>query len=145
MFMGEYRHALDDKGRLFIPARFREELGAPSVVAKGLDGCLFLFPRASWQRLQDDLAHLPLTRSDARAFMRFLLAGAAEVEPDRQGRIGVPTPLREHAALVREAVVVGVGDRVEVWAQDRWEAYSREAAQAFERIAEELASPGVGA
>lgn len=145
MFMGEYRHALDDKGRLFIPARFREELGTPSVVAKGLDGCLFLFPQSSWQRLQAQLAHLPLTRSDARAFMRFLLAGAAEVEPDRQGRIGVPPPLREHAALEREAVVVGVGDRVEVWSQGRWASYSSEAAEAFERIAEELATPEVGA
>jgi len=120
MFMGEYNHTIDPKGRIIIPAKFREDLGEQFVVTKGLDGCLFVYEEQEWRTFEDKLKTLPLNSKDARNFVRFFLAGAAYVEVDKQGRILLPTVLREFAELEKEAVLVGVASRVEIWSKERW-------------------------
>ncbi|WP_018132735.1 division/cell wall cluster transcriptional repressor MraZ [Effusibacillus pohliae] len=138
MFMGEYQHSIDDKGRLIIPAKFREELGAGFVVTRGLDHCLFVYPRKEWETLEAKLKSLPLTSSDARAFVRFFFSGASECDLDKQGRVLIPSTLREYAKLERDCVVIGVSNRVEIWAKEAWESYSNDAADSFAAIAEKL-------
>jgi MraZ protein len=138
MFMGEYRHSLDDKGRLIIPSKFREGLGASFVVTRGLDHCLFAYTRSEWSLLEQKLKSLPFTRADARAFTRFFFSGAIEVELDKQGRISLPAHLREFAKLEKECVVIGVSNRVEIWSRDNWESYYASSEQSFNEIAEKL-------
>jgi len=138
MFMGEYRHSLDDKGRLTIPSKFRDGLGTSFVVTRGLDHCLFAFPRSEWSHLEQKLKSLPFTRADARAFTRFLFSGAIEVELDKQGRINLPAHLREFAQLEKDCVVIGVSNRVEIWSKDNWESYYANSEQSFNEIAEKL-------
>jgi len=138
MFMGEYRHSLDDKGRLIIPSKFRGELGASFVVTRGLDHCLFAYPRSEWSHLEEKLKSLPFTRADARAFTRFFFSGAIEVELDKQGRISLPAHLREFAQLEKDCVVIGVSTRVEIWSKENWESYYAESEQSFNEIAEKL-------
>ncbi|MBM7867511.1 division/cell wall cluster transcriptional repressor MraZ [Heliobacterium gestii] len=138
MFMGEYQHAIDPKGRLFVPARLRESLGEAFVATKGLDGCLFVYPKDEWKQLEEKLKALPFTRSDARAFQRFFFSGAGECEVDKQGRILVPAHLREHAGLEKDVVIIGAGARVEIWSQERWKAYNEQAAPSYEEVAEKL-------
>lgn len=121
MFMGEYNHTIDAKGRLIIPAKFREQLGEEFVITKGMDGCLFVYPFEAWQEFEDKLKALPLTvNKEARKFSRFFLAGAATVELDKQGRALVPATLREFAGLDKEVVLAGVLDRIEIWDKDKW-------------------------
>lgn len=120
MFMGEYNHTIDAKGRLIIPSRLREALGDEFVVTKGLDGCLFAYPKEEWSVFEEKLGALPLTNSNARKFSRFFLAGAAIAELDKQGRILIPPVLREFAELEKEVVLVGVSRRVEIWSKERW-------------------------
>ena len=120
MFMGEYRHTVDPKGRLIIPSKFREELGETFVVTKGLDGCLFVFSDEEWKAFEIKLKSLPLTNKNARQFTRFFLAGAADVELDKQGRILIPSVLREFASLQKDVVFVGVGSRIEIWSKESW-------------------------
>jgi len=136
--MGEYLHALDEKGRLTIPAKFREQLGPRFVLTRGLDRCLFAYPADEWKLLEQRLKALPLMKADARAFARFFFSGATECEPDRQGRILIPAALCEYAGLKRECAVIGVSNRVEIWSKESWEAYSRESEESFDRIAESL-------
>ncbi len=136
--MGEYQHALDDKGRLTIPARFRDGLGATFVMTRGLDPCLFVYPLPEWQTLAAKLKQLPLTRADARAFVRFFFSGATECELDRQGRVLIPPGLREYAQLEKECVVLGVSNRVEIWSQRLWASQQAEAAANFAALAEGL-------
>jgi len=138
MFMGEHRHAVDDKGRLFIPARFRDGLGPRFVVTRGLDRCVFAYAPGVWERMQTRLEGLPFTQANARAFTRYFLSGAAEVEPDRQGRILLPQPLREYAGLEKDSVVIGVGDRVEIWAENLWTEYVANTSSQAEEVAEHL-------
>lgn len=121
MFMGEYNHAIDTKGRLIIPAKFRESLGDEFVVTKGLDGCLFVYPITEWKAFEEKLRTLPLTNKDARKFSRFFLAGAATCDVDKQGRILVPAVLREFAQLEKDVVLVGVLSRIEIWSKAKWE------------------------
>lgn len=120
MFMGEYNHTIDAKGRLIVPARFREVLGEEFVVTKGLDGCLFVYPNTEWQAFEAKLQTLPLTNKNARQFTRFFLAGAASCEVDKQGRILLPQVLREFAGLEKEVVLVGVASRIEIWSKEHW-------------------------
>lgn len=120
MFMSEYNHSIDAKGRVIVPAKFREALGEEFVVTKGLDGCLFVFPNDEWKAFEEKLKSLPMSNKDARQFVRFFLAGAATVEVDKQGRILLPNGLREFAYLEKDVVVVGVGNRVEIWDKNRW-------------------------
>lgn len=145
MFMGEYQHTIDSKGRLFIPARFREGLGERFVLTKGLDGCLFAYPPQEWINLENKMRALPFTRSDVRAFVRFFFAGASECEVDKQGRVLIPANLRKHAALEKDVVIIGVSSRVEIWALEQWEKYNQEAAASVEQIAEKIVDfdPGI--
>ena len=121
MFMGEYNHTIDAKGRLIVPAKFREILGDNFIVTKGLDGCLFVYPNDEWTRFEEKLKSLPLTNKNARQFTRFFLAGAAACEVDKQGRILLPQVLREFANLEKDVVLVGVASRIEIWSRERWD------------------------
>lgn len=120
MFMGEYNHSIDTKGRLIIPSRFREELGDDFVVTKGLDGCLFVFPNNEWQAFEEKLKALPLTNKSARQFARFFVAGATPCELDKQGRILLPQTLREFAGLEKDVVLTGMLNRIEIWSKAKW-------------------------
>lgn len=120
MFMGEYRHTVDPKGRLIIPSRFRGSLGAEFVVTRGLDGCLFVYPMDSWEAYVEELRKLPLTDKNARLFTRFIIAGAATCELDRQGRILLPVTLREFAGIDKDVLLAGMLDHIEIWNEERW-------------------------
>ena len=126
MFTGEYRHTVDEKGRLAVPARFRAQLDGGAVVARWLDECLAIFPKAAWDDLATKVRGLPITDPAARNFQRYLFAGAFDVDLDRQGRVLVPQGLRQFAGLEGEAVVVGSLDHAEIWAPTRWDGYRKE-------------------
>lgn len=136
--MGEYQHSVDAKGRLIVPAKFREALGETFVVTRGLDNCLFGYPMNEWRKLEEKLKGLPMTKKDTRAFARFFFSGATEVEIDKQGRINIPSTLITHAHLEKECVVLGVSNRIEIWAKDAWEIYFNESEQSFNEIAENM-------
>ena len=121
MFMGEYNHTIDAKGRLIIPAKFREVLGDEFVVTKGMDGCLFVFDNSEWQVFAEKLRSLPMIDKEVRQFTRFFLAGAASVEVDKQGRILLPSVLRDFSGITKDTVLIGVGSRIEIWSRERWE------------------------
>ena len=121
MFMGEYNHTIDAKGRLIIPSKFRESLGDEFVVTKGMDGCLFVYDNEEWKKFEEKLLSLPMMDKQVRQFTRYFLAGAASVEVDKQGRILIPSVLREFADITNDAVLVGVGSRIEIWSRERWE------------------------
>lgn len=120
MFMGEYSHSIDEKGRLIIPSKFRFELGEKFVLTRGLDGCLCVYPQSEWNILEEKLRSLPLTNKNARTITRFLVSGAAACELDKQGRILVPNALREYAGLEKDVVVTGNLERIEIWDKTRW-------------------------
>lgn len=141
MFMGEYNHTIDAKGRLIIPSKFREALGDEFVVTKGLDGCLFVFDGTEWSAFEEKLKSLPITNKDARQFVRFFLAGAASVEVDKQGRILVPNVLREFGGLSKDVTLIGVGSRIEIWDKARYEGTS--SYEDMEEIAEHMAELGL--
>lgn len=143
MFIGEYQHTLDDKGRIIIPSKFREELGEVFVMTKGLDNCLFVYPKSEWIILEDKLKTLPLTNRDARAFVRFFFSGASECVLDKQGRVLVPPNLREHSKLDKEAVVIGVSTRMEIWSKNEWDAYNDDDNLSYDSIAENMAALGI--
>ena len=142
MFMGEYNHTIDAKGRLIVPSKFREALGDTFVVTKGLDGCLFVYDNKEWNAFEEKLKSLPLTNKEARQFVRFFLAGAAEVEVDKQGRILIPNVLREFAGLAKDVALVGVGSRIEIWSRERFE--DTAAFDDMDEIAEHMAELGLG-
>lgn len=143
MFMGEYQHSLDAKGRLIIPAKFREELGEIAVMTRGLDNCLFLFPMPEWKVLEEKLKTLPLTKATARQFVRFFFSGATECEFDKQGRIMIPPSLRDYAGVDKDVVVIGVSNRIEIWSRQRWEDYMQQAESAYAEIAENIVELGI--
>ena len=120
MFMGEYSHSIDAKGRLIVPAKLREQLGGEFVITKGLDGCLFIYPISEWESIEEKFRTMPPNK-ETRKFFRFFVAGAQTVEFDKQGRILIPGTLREHAGLKKDVVLAGVINRVEVWDKARWE------------------------
>lgn len=136
--MGEFHHTIDAKGRMIMPAKFRQELGATFILTRGMDGCLFGYPMAKWQQLEAKLDQLPLTKKDARAFVRFFYAAAAEQESDKQGRINIAQPLIDFAHLEKNCVVVGVSDRIEIWDEARWQAFNEKAEANFDDISENL-------
>lgn len=141
MFMGEYNHTVDPKGRLIVPAKFREQLGAEFVVTKGLDGCLFVYPMDEWQSMEEKFRSIPGTSKDARKFSRFFFAGAAQTELDKQGRVLLPPVLRDYAALEKDVVLVGVLNRVEIWNRDRWQENTYDEDE-MDDIAEHMAEMG---
>ncbi|RHW66625.1 transcriptional regulator MraZ [Clostridium botulinum] len=124
MFIGEYNHGLDTKNRIIIPAKFREELGKNFVLTKGLDGCLYVYPKSQWEVLQKKLETLPLTNKNARAFVRFFFSGAHELELDKQGRTLIPQNLLEYGQIQKEIVSIGVSNRIEIWSKEKWEEYN---------------------
>lgn len=138
MLMGQFQHTLDTKGRLIIPAKFRDQLGNKFIITWGLDGCLFGYPLGEWALLEQKLKALPLTKRDARAFVRLMYSSATECELDRQGRINIPQVLRNYAHLTKKCMVIGVANRFEIWDEDRWTSYSQVTADDFDKIAEEL-------
>ena len=138
MFMGEYQHSIDAKGRMIVPAKFRELLGETFVLTRGLDQCIFGYPMDEWRKLEQKLKGLPMTNKDARAFARFFFSGATEVELDKQGRINIPSTLINHANLEKECIVLGVSSKIEIWAKDAWSSYFEESSESFNEIAENL-------
>ena len=143
MFMGEYRHSIDTKGRLIIPAKFRDGLAGKCVLTRGLDGCLFGYHMEASQILDEMLNQLTLTKRDARAFVRFFYSAATESEFDKQGRVNIPQSLRTHAGVDKKCVIVGVSNRFEIWSEDRWQEFSDSAEENFDDIAENMIDFGL--
>ena len=143
MFMGEYHHNIDDKNRLIIPSKFRDELGEEFIITRGIDACLFVYSKSNWQKIVDKLETLPFTKKDARNFNRFFLSGATAVELDKQGRAGISQTLTNYAALDKECVVIGVGDRLEIWAKENWDNFYNSAKDNMSDIAENLFDGGL--
>ncbi|AZU61422.1 division/cell wall cluster transcriptional repressor MraZ [Neobacillus mesonae] len=138
MFMGEYHHSIDNKGRLIVPSKFRDDLGEMFIITRGLDQCLFGYPLSEWKLIEDKLKALPLTKKDARAFTRFFFSGATESELDKQGRINIPAPLLQYAKLDKECVILGVSNRIEIWSKQIWEDYFAQSEDSFAEIAENM-------
>lgn len=142
MFYGEYEHALDRKGRLILPAKFREVAKANYIekffVTRGLDGCLFMFAEDEWRVQEQKFKSMPFTKSEARRFGRLYFSGACEVACDRQGRILLPRNLKEFAGIAKEVVLVGVSNRIEIWARNRWREFYESSRELFEEVAEKL-------
>lgn len=136
--MGEYHHSIDNKGRLIVPSKFRDELGEMFIITRGLDQCLFGYPLSEWELIEEKLKGLPLTKKDARAFTRFFFSGATESELDKQGRINIPAPLLQYAKLEKECVILGVSNRIEIWSKQIWEDYFSESEESFAEIAENM-------
>ncbi len=143
MLLGEYKHNLDSKGRLAVPAKFRKKLSAGAIITRGLDNCLFVFGSKEWETLARKLISLPLGQSNSRAFVRLMLAGASDVLLDKQGRILIPDYLRKYAALKKDAVIAGLYSRVEIWDEKNWERYKKKTEGSSDEIAEKLGELGV--
>lgn len=142
MFMGEYSHSIDAKGRLIMPAKFREQLGDEFVVTKSPDKCLYVYTNEEWKNFEEKLATLPITNKGTRQFVRFFLAGAASCEVDKQGRILLPAVLREYADLDKEVVLAGTSKRIEIWNKDRYLADQKEYEDNIDEIASNMESFG---
>jgi MraZ protein len=138
MFMGEYHHNIDDKGRIIIPSKFRYELGEKFIITRGLEKCLFIYSLNEWNNIVSKLKTLPFTKKDARDFIRFFLSGATECEFDKQGRINITSPLVSYADIIRECVIIGVNDRLELWSKESWEKFLNENENKLSDISEHL-------
>ena len=143
MFLGEYHHTIDEKGRLAVPVKFRGDLAKGAVVTRGLDGSLFLFPLEEWGKLAEKLATLPLGRANSRAFARLMLAGAMDVTLDKQGRIILPEFLRKYASISKQIVIAGLYNRLELWDEKKWEVYKNTTEKEAGTIAEQLVELGL--
>jgi len=143
MFIGEYNHSIDDKGRMAVPAKFREQLRQGAVVTKGLDNCLVIYPRSEWEKLAEKLSSLPISQANTRAFSRLMLAGAMDIELDKQGRMVVPEYLRKYAGMEKKVIVAGLYNRLEVWDEQKWEEYRNHTESESNEIAEQLGELGV--
>ena len=141
MLLGEFEHTIDDKNRLTLPAKFRQALSGGLVITRGMDGCLYCYPEAGWQRLVESrLAGLDPLSKEGRLMHRFFYSGASEAEPDKQGRVMLPTSLARNAGIGREVVVAGVGDHLEIWDRAAWRAHLEQVEGSAERVAERLAA-----
>lgn len=143
MLLGEYQHNLDNKGRMAIPAKFREKLNAGAIITRGIDSCLFVFANVEWEILAKKLIALPLAQANSRAFVRLMLAGASDVELDTQGRILIPDYLRTYAGLKKEVTIAGLYNRIEIWDEAAWKSYKNKTEGASEEIAEKLGELGI--
>lgn len=143
MLVGEYNHNLDVKGRVSVPAKFRDDLGSTFIVTKGLDNCLFAYSKDEWIKFEEKLKTLPLTNINARNFTRFFLAGATECEIDKQGRINIPQNLREYAGLTKDVCIIGVATRVEIWDKAKWENYTSPENMDLDEIANQMSDLGI--
>ena len=144
MFYGEYEHAIDRKGRVIIPAAFRQQLRTNNIEAifltRGLDGCLFVFTEPEWRATEAKFKQIPFTKAEGRTFNRLFFSGAIEVQPDQLGRVLIPKHLKEFAKIKRGVVIVGVSNRIEIWAKDRWHKFYEQSRQGFEEVAERVLS-----
>ncbi len=138
MLMGEFHHTIDEKNRLIVPSKFREELGNSFVITRGLEGCLFAYPLVEWNNIVTKLKSLPFTKKDARSFSRFFLSGATIAEFDKQGRINIASPLVHYADLKKNCVIVGVNERLEIWSEERWNQFMQDNEEDLSEIAEHL-------
>ena len=138
MLIGEYHHNIDEKGRLIIPSKFIDEIGKEFIVTRGLDGCLFIYAKKEWEKIVSKLQTLPFTKKDARTFNRFFLSSATVCEFDRQGRINIPSNLINYANIQKECTIIGVNDRLEVWASDKFDTLIEENLSAIDEVAENL-------
>ena len=138
MFIGEYHHTIDEKGRIIIPAKFREELGNNFIITRGIENCLFVYSKENWAKITDKLSSLPFTKKDARTFNRFFMSGATDVELDKQGRVNISKPLIDYASLLKDCVIIGTGDRLEVWSQESWDSFFDSTKDSMSDIAENL-------
>mgnify|MGYP001622962196 FL=1 len=143
MFMGEYHHSIDDKGRLIIPAKFRSELGDKFIITRGIENCLFAYPEKRWEEIVHKLESLPFTKKDARNFTRFFLSGATVAEFDKQGRVNITSPLINYASIEKECIIIGTGDRLEIWSEDAWNNFFNSASINMSDIAENLFNESV--
>ena len=143
MFIGEYQHNLDSKGRLAIPAKFRDKLAGGAIITRGLDRCLFLFTSKEWEILAQKLIALPLAQSNSRAFVRLMLAGAMDVEIDKQGRILTPDYLRKYSGLRKQVAIAGLYNRIEIWDSEKWQEYKNKTEGSSDEIAEKLSELGI--
>ncbi len=138
MFMGEYHHNIDDKGRLIIPAKFRSELGEKFIITRGLEKCLYVYSESEWNTIVAKLKTLPFTKKDVRTFIRSFFSGATECEFDRQGRINITSPLVFYAGITKECVIIGANDRLEIWSGEGWDNFLTDNSDKIEDIAENL-------
>ena len=138
MFMGEFHHNVDEKGRLIIPSKFRNDLGKKFIVTRGIEKCLFVYSIDEWNNIVDKLKELPFTRKDARTFMRMFLSGATECELDNNGRINIPSVLATYANITKEVVVIGVNERLEIWSENSFDEFFNSNIDNFDDIAEGL-------
>ena len=143
MLLGEYSHNLDAKGRVSVPAKFREDLGHTFIVTKGLDNCLFAYSKEEWKTFEEKLKNLPLTNMNARNFIRFFFSGATECEIDKQGRFLITSNLREYAKLEKDTVIIGVGTRIEIWDKEKWKSYNSDENISADEIAENMTMLGI--
>lgn len=143
MLIGEYRYNIDQKGRLMIPAKFRQIFGLEAIVTRGIDKCLFVFPKSEWEKVVEKLLKLPISQANSRAFTRLMLSGAHQVEIDSQGRILIPENLRKYAEITKRVVVVGLYSRLEIWDDKNWEKYKEESEKQAQEIAEKLSELGI--
>ena len=143
MFIGEYHHTIDEKGRIIIPVKFREELGNSFIITRGIENCLFVYSEENWAKITNKLNSLPFTKKDARTFNRFFMSGATNVELDKQGRVNISQPLIDYAKLLKDCVIIGTGDRLEVWSQESWESFFDSTKDSMSDIAENLFNESV--
>lgn len=143
MLLGEYNHNIDEKGRVIVPAKFRDDLGISFIVTKGLDNCLFIYSKNEWNTFETKLKDLPLTNENARNFIRFFFSGATECELDKQGRINIPQNLREYASLNKDLSIIGVSTRVEIWDREKWNKYTSSDNMDLNEIAIQMSNLGI--
>ncbi len=143
MLIGEYKHNLDQKGRISIPAKFRQKFAEGLILTRGIDQCIFGFSKSEWEKVVNKITNLPLSQSNARAFARLILSGAFETEIDNQGRVLIPETLRRYANLEKKVVIVGMYNRIEIWDEKKWEEYKKQSEESSEEIAEKLSDLGI--
>lgn len=143
MFLGEYNHSIDAKGRLIVPAKFREELGNDFIVTKGLDGCLYIYPNKEWEEFEKKLSALPMGKSDIRKMVRFFLSSAVQAEIDKQGRILIPAAHRKYAGIEKDVLFAGVGKKIEIWSIEKWEETATFDYEDMDEVAERMSDLGI--
>lgn len=143
MLLGEFQNTIDNKGRIIIPSKFRDELGFKFILTKGLDHCLIIYSLDEWKRFEDKLKNLPVASKEARSFVRYFFSGAVECESDKQGRLNIPQHLREYAKIEKDLVTIGVSDRVEIWSRQEWETYRDSEDLDSDLMAEKMAQFGI--
>jgi MraZ protein len=143
MLIGEFKHNLDQKGRVSIPAKFRQKFAEGLILTRGIDQCVFGFPKPEWEKVVNKITNLPLSQANARAFARLMLSGAFEAEIDNQGRVLIPEVLRKYAHLEKKVVIVGMHNRIEIWDEKKWEEYKKQSEENSQEIAERLSDLGI--